>query len=219
MAPDTMLPNATAKRLPEYYRKCAMTSINIEHPINQFQSWMREAEGSEPGDANAMTLATSTADGVPSARMVLLKGADEAGFVFYTNLGSRKAEELYANPRAALCFPWKSRRRQVRVEGTVEEVDKAEADVYFASRSRLSQIGAWASKQSQPLKGRLELEKRVAEFTAKFHIGAVRRPEFWSGFRLLPVRIEFWQEQPFRLHDRKVYNRSPDGWTVEKLYP
>ena len=196
-----------------------MTSINIEHPINQFQSWMREAEGSEPGDANAMTLATSTADGVPSARMVLLKGADEAGFVFYTNLGSRKAEELYANPRAALCFHWKSLRRQVRVEGTVEEVDKAEADVYFASRSRLSQIGAWASKQSQPLKGRLELEKRVAEFTAKFHIGAVRRPEFWSGFRLLPVRIEFWQEQPFRLHDRKVYNRSPDGWTVEKLYP
>ena len=196
-----------------------MTSINIEHPINQFQSWMREAEGSEPGDANAMTLATSTADGVPSARMVLLKVADEAGFVFYTNLGSRKSEELYANPRAALCFHWKSLRRQVRVEGTVEEVDKAEADVYFASRSRLSQIGAWASKQSQPLKGRLELEKRVAEFTAKFHIGAVRRPEFWSGFRLLPVRIEFWQEQPFRLHDRKVYNRSPDGWTVEKLYP
>ena len=196
-----------------------MTSINIEHPINQFQSWMREAEGSEPGDANAMTLATSTADGVPSARMVLLKGADEAGFVFYTNLGSRKAEELYANPRAALCFHWKSLRRQVRVEGTVEEVDKAEADDYFASRSRLSQIGAWASKQSQPLEGRFELEKRVAEFTAKFHIGAVRRPEFWSGFRLLPVRIEFWQEQPFRLHDRKVYNRSPDGWTVEKLYP
>jgi pyridoxamine 5'-phosphate oxidase len=196
-----------------------MTSINIEHPINQFQSWMREAEGSEPGDANAMTLATSTADGVPSARMVLLKGADEAGFVFYTNLGSRKAEELYANPRAALCFHWKSLRRQVRAEGTVEEVDKAEADDYFASRSRLSQIGAWASKQSQPLKGRFELEKRVAEFTAKFHIGAVRRPEFWSGFRLLPVRIEFWQEQPFRLHDRKVYNRSPDGWTVEKLYP
>jgi pyridoxamine 5'-phosphate oxidase len=196
-----------------------MTSINIEHPINQFQSWMREAEGSEPGDANAMTLATSTADGVPSARMVLLKGADEAGFVCYTNLGSRKAEELYANPRAALCFHWKSLRRQVRVEGTVEEVDKAEADDYFASRSRLSQIGAWASKQSQPLEGRFELEKRVAEFTAKFHIGAVRRPEFWSGFRLLPVRIEFWQEQPFRLHDRKVYNRSPDGWTVEKLYP
>ena len=196
-----------------------MTSINIEHPINQFQRWMREAEGSEPGDANAMTLATSTADGVPSARMVLLKGADEAGFVFYTNLGSRKAEELYANPRAALCFHWKSLRRQVRVEGTVEEVDKAEADDYFASRSWLSQIGAWASKQSQPLKGRFELEKRVAEFTAKFHIGAVRRPEFWSGFRLLPVRIEFWQEQPFRLHDRKVYNRSPDGWTVEKLYP
>ena len=196
-----------------------MTSINIEDPISLFRSWMREAEEAEPGDANAMTLATSTPDGVPSARMVLLKGADEAGFVFYTNLGSRKAEELYANPRAALCFHWKSLGRQVRVEGAVEEVDNADAEAYFASRSRLSQIGAWASKQSRPLEGRFELEKRVAEFTAKFHIGTVPRPEFWSGFRLRPARIEFWQEQPFRLHDREVYNRSPDGWTREKLYP
>lgn len=196
-----------------------MTSINIEDPISLFQSWMRAAEDAEPGDPNAMTLATSTPDGVPSARMVLLKGADEAGFVFYTNLGSRKAGELYANPRAALCFHWKSLRRQVRVEGTVEEVEKAEAEAYFASRSRLSQIGAWASKQSRPLNGRFELEKRVAEFTAKFHIGTVPRPEFWSGFRLRPARIEFWQEQPFRLHDREVYNSSPDGWTREKLFP
>ena len=196
-----------------------MTSINIEDPISLFQSWMREAEDAEPGDADAMTLATGTPDGVPSARMVLLKGADEAGFVFYTNMGSRKAEELFANPRAALCFHWKSLRRQVRVEGTVEEVDEAEADAYFATRSRLSQIGAWASKQSRPLEGRFELEKRVAEFTVKFHIGTVPRPEFWSGFRLRPVRIEFWQEQPFRLHDREVYNRSPGGWTREKLYP
>ena len=196
-----------------------MTSINIEDPISLFRSWMREAEEAEPGDANAMTLATSTPDGVPSARMVLLKGADEAGFVFYTNLGSRKAEELYANPRAALCFHWKSLGRQVRVEGAVEEVSETEADAYFASRSRLSQIGAWASKQSRPLKGRFELEKRVAEFTAKFHIGTVSRPEFWSGFRLRPARIEFWQEQPFRMHDRELYNRSPDGWTREKLYP
>ncbi len=196
-----------------------MKSINIEDPISQFQSWMREAENAEPGDANAMTLATSTPDGVPSARMMLLKGADEAGFVFYTNTGSRKTEELFANPRAALCFHWKSLRRQVRVEGTVEEVDGAEADAYFATRSRLSQIGAWASKQSRPLEGRFELEKRVAEFTAKFHIGTVPRPEFWSGFRLRPVRIEFWQEQPFRLHDRDVYNRSQGGWTREKLVP
>ncbi|MDP6573114.1 MAG: pyridoxamine 5'-phosphate oxidase [Rhodospirillales bacterium] len=196
-----------------------MTSINIEDPISLFQDWMREAEDAEPAEANAMTLATSTPDGVPSARMVLLKGVDEAGFVFYTNTGSRKAEEMYANPRAALCFHWKSLRRQVRVEGTVEEVDEAEADAYFATRSRLSQIGAWASKQSRPLESRFALEKRVAEFTAKFHIGAVPRPEFWSGFRLRPVRIEFWQEQPFRLHDREVYNRSPDGWTREKLYP
>ena len=196
-----------------------MTSINIEDPINLFQEWLREAEDAEPGDATAMTLATSTPVGVPSARMVLLKGADEAGFVFYTNLGSRKAEELYVNPRAALCFHWKSLRRQVRVEGMVEEVDKTDADAYFASRSRLSQIGAWASKQSRPLESRFELEKRVAEFTAKFHIGTVPRPEFWSGFRLRPARMEFWQEQAFRLHDRAVYNRSQDGWTREKLYP
>ena len=196
-----------------------MTSINIEDPISLFQDWMREAEDAEPAEANAMTLATSTPDGVPSARMVLLKGVDEAGFVFYTNTGSRKAEEMYANPQAVLCFHWKSLRRQVRVEGTVEEVDEAEADAYFATRSRLSQIGAWASKQSRPLESRFELEKRVAEFTAKFHLGTVPRPEFWSGFRLRPVRIEFWQEQPFRLHDREVYNRSPDGWTREKLYP
>ncbi len=196
-----------------------MTSTNIEDPISLFQSWMREAEEAEPEVPDAMTLATSTPDGVPSARTVLLKGADEAGFVFYTNLGSRKAEELYANPRAALCFHWKSLRRQVRAEGTVEEVGEADADAYFASRSRLSQIGAWASKQSRPLEGRFELEKRFAEFTAKFHFGTIPRPEFWSGFRLRPARIEFWQEQAFRLHDRDVYSRSSDGWTHEKLYP
>lgn len=180
---------------------------------------MADAESSEPADANAMALATATADGVPSVRMVLLKGVDASGFTFYTNLGSRKAAELVANPRAALCIHWKSLKRQIRIEGTVEPVDAAEADAYFATRARLSQIGAWASKQSQPMKGRFELEARVARFTARFHVGTVPRPEFWSGFRLVPQHIEFWEEQPFRLHDRVVYHRDGDGWTTERLYP
>lgn len=196
-----------------------MTSIKALDPIAHFHEWMREAEASEPSDANAMALATATPDGAPSLRMVLLKGADETGFVFYTNLESRKAGELKANPRAALCLHWKSLRRQVRVEGTVEPVSPAEADAYFATRSRLSQIGAWASKQSQPMAGRFELEKKVAEFTARFHIGSVPRPDFWSGFRLVPERIEFWEEQPFRLHDRVVYYRKEGAWSRQRLYP
>ena len=195
------------------------TMAEINDPIAHFQYWLAEADRSEPNDPTSMALATADGSGVPNVRMVLLKGVDQAGFVFYTNFESAKGNELEANPQAALCFHWKSLRRQVRVQGQIEVVTDQEADDYFASRAKDSQIGAWASKQSQLLKGRFELEKRVAEFTAKFHIGAVRRPEFWSGFRLLPVRIEFWQEQPFRLHDRKVYNRSPDGWTVEKFYP
>ena len=196
-----------------------MTVTKSKDLVALFNEWMAEAEKSEPNDPNAMTLATATPDGFPTARMVLLKGVDERGFTFFTNLKSLKAEELKANANAALCFHWKSLRRQIRVEGAVEMVDDAEADAYFATRARLSQIGAWASKQSRPLQGRLELEKRVAQYTAKFLVGAVPRPDFWSGFRLVPRRMEFWRDQPFRLHDRIVYSRVEGGWTSERLYP
>jgi pyridoxamine 5'-phosphate oxidase len=166
-----------------------------------------------------MTLATATPEGVPSARMVLLKGVDARGFVFYTNMTSRKAKEINANPKAALCFHWKSLRRQVRVEGAVETVSDGDADAYFAGRARVSQLGAWASKQSRPLKGRFELEARVAKYTAKFNIGPVPRPPFWSGFRLVPECIEFWEDRAFRLHMRFVFRRLDGGWTLEELYP
>jgi len=196
-----------------------MTVTTDRDPIEMFSDWLAEAERMEPADANAMTLATATPDGAPSARMVLLKGADEAGFTFYTNLGSDKARELDANPLAALCFHWKSLKRQVRVSGRAERVDDAEADAYFSSRPRASRIGAWASKQSQSLESRFELEKRVAEYTAKFHVGEIPRPEFWSGYRIVPDKIEFWSDQPFRLHERLVFSRAADGWTTETLFP
>lgn len=188
--------------------------------LARFLLWLGEAEKSEINDPNAMSLATVDAHGMPSVRMVLLKHADEAGFVFYTNLGSQKGHDLAANPQTALCFHWKSLQRQVRVQGRVELVSAAEADAYFASRARDSRIGAWASKQSQTMAGRFELEKRIAEYALRFNIGAIPRPEFWSGFRVVPQVIEFWEAKPFRLHDRKRFERQADGrWQGAALFP
>jgi len=190
-----------------------------DDPIAIFEAWMAEAAASEPNDPNAVCLATAKPGGAPSARMVLLKGVDARGFVFYTNLESRKGGELAANPQAALCFHWKSLARSVRVEGPVEQVSDAEADAYYASRARTSRLGAWASKQSRPLESRFALEKAVAEYGLKYAIGEIPRPAFWSGFRVLPRRIELWRDMPFRLHERRVFHRDGSGWRVETLYP
>jgi pyridoxamine 5'-phosphate oxidase len=195
-----------------------------DDPITLFEAWMAEAAASEPNDPNAVCLATATPEGRPSARMVLLKAVDAAdlnprGFVFYTNLESRKGRELIANPFAALCFHWKTLQRSVRVEGRVQAVGVEEADAYYASRARGSRIGAWASRQSRPLEGRWALEKAVAEYTLKFGLGEIPRPEHWSGFRLVPDRIELWRDMPFRLHERRVFHRAASGWEMEMLYP
>ena len=196
----------------------------IGDPIVLFESWLGDAVRTELNDPNAMTLATSTAEGRPSARMVLLKGLDgvegeRRGFVFYTNLHSRKGDELAANPHAALLFHWKSLRRQVRVEGRVEPVSAGEADAYFNTRARISRLGAWASDQSRPRPSRSELERRVAECNERYPGEAIPRPLHWSGFRVVADLFEFWQDMPFRLHDRRTYARVAHGWTMGALYP
>jgi len=191
-----------------------------EEPLRLFAEWLAEAERSEPNDANALALATVDADGLPNVRMVLLKGFDPAGFVFYTNFDSAKGREILATGKAAMCFHWKSLRRQVRLRGAVEVVSDADADAYFQSRPRGSRIGAWASKQSAPLESRFSLEKSVAEYTARYALGEIPRPAHWSGFRLVPQAIEFWHDRPFRLHDRLRFTRNDDGgWTRTRLYP
>ena len=188
-------------------------------PISVFRDWLAEAEAKEPNDPTAMTLATADADGIPSARMVLLKGVDERGFVFYTNTDSRKGVELDTNAHAALVFHWKSLRRQVRIDGSVERVSDQDADEYFASRARGSQIGAWASDQSRPLEGRFELEKRVAKFAARFGAGKVPRPPNWTGYCVVPTAIEFWTDKPFRLHERVLYVKTAGEWAPSRLFP
>jgi pyridoxamine 5'-phosphate oxidase len=193
-------------------------SAEIADPFDLFQSWMEAAKKSEINDPNAMSLATATPDGIPSVRIVLLKRGRPGGFTFYTHRTGRKGRELIANSAAALCFHWKSLQRQVRIEGRVSEVDPAEADAYFASRARESQIGAWASQQSQPLDSRDTLEARTRGYEAKFP-DAVPRPPWWTGFMVTPSSIEFWEEKPFRLHDRIVFLRDGDGWMRQRLYP
>ncbi len=190
-------------------------------PFLLFKQWLDDASASEPNDPNAVALATVDADGLPDVRMVLLKGFDQHGFVFYTNFESAKGREILGSMKAALCFHWKSLRRQVRIRGPVEVVSDAEADAYYASRPRGSRIGAWASKQSRPLESRFALEKAVAEYTARYAIGDIPRPKHWSGFRIKPQTIEFWHDRPFRLHDRVVFSHRPGdgGWNKTRLYP
>jgi pyridoxamine 5'-phosphate oxidase len=190
-------------------------------PIALFESWLEAAVKGEPNDPNGMALATVDADGAPNVRMVLLKDVDARGFTFYTNTESAKGLELAGRPSAALLFHWKSLRRQVRVRGPVEVVSEAEADAYFATRARQSQIGAWASDQSRRLEGMFALEKRVAEYGLKFGLGRIPRPPQWGGYRVRPLAIEFWRDRPFRLHERLAFSRAgpDDPWTVERLYP
>lgn len=192
-----------------------------ENPIDLFNKWLTEASEAEPNDPSAMSLATADADGMPNIRMVLMRGVDDRGIVFFTNFESQKGEELLANPKAAAVFHWKSLRKQVRFRGEVEVVSEEEADEYFFSRPRGSRIGAHASKQSRPLESRFALEKEVAKFTAKFGTGTVPRPDYWSGFRIKPLSIEFWSDGKFRLHDRQRFDRDAldQPWQLVRLYP
>jgi len=193
----------------------------VSEPFSLFEAWLNEAQASEVNDPNAVALATVDADGLPNVRMVLLKGFDTDGFVFYTNFESQKGQEILGQKKAAMCFHWKSLRRQVRLRGPVEIVTDDEADAYYQTRPRGSRIGAWASKQSRPLESRFALEKAVAEYTARYAIGEIPRPAHWSGFRIRPVSIEFWHDRKFRLHDRIEFRReTPKGpWSKVRMYP
>ena len=209
-------------RFGENMSQSGLTSSDFteaSEPLALFANWFGDAEKTEPNDPNAVALATVDADGLPDVRMVLLKGYDERGFVFYTNFESAKGVEILGSMKAAMCFHWKSLRRQVRLRGPVEIVSDEEADAYYASRARGSRIGAWASKQSRPLESRFALEKAVTEYTARHAIGDIQRPPYWSGFRIMPQTIEFWHDRPFRLHDRLVFSRDGEGWRTTRLYP
>jgi pyridoxamine 5'-phosphate oxidase len=192
-----------------------------DDPLTLFYAWMEEAKKTEPNEANAMSVASVDAQGRPDVRMVLLKDATRDGFVFYTNIESAKGRELLGQPHAALCFHWKTLRKQVRVRGSVTQVSDAEADAYFATRAKDSQIGAWASAQSRPMEGRFAFEKEIARYAAKYALTKVPRPPYWSGFRVTPLQIEFWRDRPFRLHDRLVYLRDTPAapWRTERLFP
>ena len=199
--------------------KSNQRSRSRSHPIRLFQDWFQDAVHAGIKEPTAMTLATVDSAGSPDARMVLLKCVDERGFVFYTNLGSAKARALFHEPRVALCFYWDKIDKQVRVRGRTVQVSDGEADTYFATRPRLSQLGAWASKQSQPMDSYFELETEVVKTIARFGVGKVPRPPFWSGFRVAPEQIEFWKQKPFRRHERILYTRAADGWKKQWLYP
>jgi pyridoxamine 5'-phosphate oxidase len=219
---DDLIPATPSEK--EYNETAEANAVEIfdrDEPFELFANWLQDAKKKEINDANAMALATADADGLPDVRMVLLKDVDAEGFVFYTNLESAKGEQLAENSKAALCFHWKSLRRQVRVRGPIEPVSAEEADAYFNSRARDSRIGAWASKQSRPLESRFALEKAVAREAARFGLGEVPRPQHWSGFRLKPVSIEFWRDRPFRLHDRMTFRRDDfsSPWSITRLYP